>query len=143
MEGRVRLSAVLSMVYVSSCLDGRKRPSARGCVIMLGQSTASPCPSAGGGSRHCGMAVTCVIAALDAITVWRSGQWGYRFLPVCRHHHVCTAAYGLRMVYVSLYLDGRIRPSAVLPPVASRCDGMSVYVLRHASWRHMGRQGHR
>ena len=61
-----------------------------GCAIMLGQSTASPCPSAGGGSRCGGMVVTCVIATLDAITVWRSGQWGYRFLPVCGHH--CAGA---------------------------------------------------
>ena len=61
-----------------------------GCVSMLGQSTASPCPSAGGGSRHGGMSVTCVIATLDAITVWRSGQWGYRFLPMCGHHCACA-----------------------------------------------------
>ena len=38
---------------------------------------------------------------------------------------------------MSSCLDGRKRPSAVLPPVALRCDGMSVYVLRHVSWRHM------
>ena len=30
---------------------------------------------------------------------------------------------------VSLCLDGRIRPSAVLPPVVSRCGGLSVAVL--------------
>ena len=32
-------------------------------------------------------------------------------------------------VQISLCLDGRKRPSAVLPPVASRCGGMSVAVL--------------
>ena len=77
---------------VSLCLGSRKRPSAGECVIMLGQSTASPCPSAGGGSPCGGMAVTCVIATLDAITVWRSGQWGYRFLSVCEHHYAWTVA---------------------------------------------------
>ena len=99
------------------------------CVIMLGQSTASPCPSAGGGSPCGGMSVTCVIATLDAITVWRSGQWGYRFLPVCEHHCAWVVVYGFLLVCVSVCLDGRIRPSAVLPPVASRCGGASVAVL--------------
>ena len=78
---------VVLMGDVSLCLGGRKWPSAGECVIMLGQSTASPCPSAGGGSLCGGMSVACVIATLDAITVWRSGQWGYRFLHVCGHHY--------------------------------------------------------
>ena len=32
-------------------------------------------------------------------------------------------------VQISLCMDGCVRPSAVLPPVASRCGGMFVAVL--------------
>ena len=77
---------VPSRVRTSLCMVGCVCSSAGECVIMLGQSTASPCPSAEGGSRCGGMSGTCIIATLDAITVWRSGQWGYRFLPVCGHY---------------------------------------------------------
>ena len=96
---------------------------------MLGQSTASPCLSAGGGSRCGEISGTCLFAHLVAITVWRSSQWGYRFLPVCEYHCTWLAAWGLLLGNVSVCLDGRIRPSAVLPPVASRCGGVSVAVL--------------